>query len=138
MFRIIPHGETFSEYALLRDGESVLLRTGTAADIPAVERLMQSVSPESLQMRFMGAIAYVARSTIEFMCTGEPKDRLCLLALAGQGEDERVIGIGNYISLGVSAKAELAFLVHDDFQGRGISTLLLERLAGIAAVNGFV
>lgn len=138
MFRIIPHGETFSEYALLRDGESVLLRTGTAADIPAVERLMQSVSPESLQMRFMGAVAYVARSTIEFMCTGDPKDRLSLLALVGQGPDERVIGIGNYISLGVSAKAELAFLVHDDFQGRGVSTLLLERLAGIAAANGFV
>src|SRR5512142_2313820 len=138
MFRIIPHGELFSEYALLRDGESVLLRTATAADIPAVERLMQSVSPESLQMRFMGAVAYVARSTIEFMCTGDPKDRLSLLALVGQGADERVIGIGNYISLGVSAKAELAFLVHDDFQGRGVSTLLLERLAGIAAANGFV
>src|SRR5512141_130822 len=138
MFRIIPHGDTFSEYALLRDGESVLVRTATAADVPAVARLMQSVSPESLQMRFMGAVAYVARSTIEFMCTGDPRDRLSLLALAGQGPDERVIGIGNYVSLSVSAKAEVAFLVHDDFQGRGISTLLLERLAGIAAANGFI
>jgi acyl-CoA synthetase (NDP forming)/GNAT superfamily N-acetyltransferase len=99
---------------------------------------MQSVSPESLQMRFMGAVAYVAPSTIEFMCTGEARDRLSLLVLAGQGPDERVIGIGNYVSLGVSAKAEVAFLVHDDFQGRGISTLLLERLAGIAAANGFI
>ena len=138
MFRIIPDGKTFSEYALLRDGERVLLRTATPADIPAVERLMQSVSPESLQMRFMGAVAYVARSTIEFMCTGDPRDRLSLLALVGQGADTRVIGLGNYISLGVSAKAEVAFLVHDDFQGRGISTLLLERLAGIAAGNGFI
>lgn len=138
MFRIIPHGETFSEYALLRDGGSILLRTAAAADIPAVEKLMQSVSRESLHMRFMGAVAYVARSTIEFMCTGDPRDRLCLLAIAGQGADERVIGVGNYVSLGVSGKAEVAFLVHDDFQGRGISTLLLERLAGIAAANGFI
>ena len=61
MFRIIPGGELFREWVLLRDGESVLLRTATA-DIPAVDALMRSVSPESLQMRFMGAVAQVSRS----------------------------------------------------------------------------
>jgi acetate---CoA ligase (ADP-forming) len=99
---------------------------------------MRSVSRESLQMRFMGAVAYVARSVIEIMCSGEPQDRLCLLAIVGHEPDIRVVGIGNYISLGVGGKAEVAFLVHDEFQGRGISTLLLERLAGIAAAHGFV
>ena len=138
MFRIIPDGKSFSEYALLRNGESILLRVATPEDIPAVEALMQGVSRESLQMRFMGAIAYVSRSTIEFMCSGEPHDRLSLLAIVGQEPGERVIAIGNYISLGVGGKAEVAFLVHDEFQGRGISTLLLERLAGIAAGYGFI
>ena len=138
MFRIIPEGKAFREYALLRNGESVLLRTATASDVPAVERLMQSVSSESLQMRFMGAVSYVARSTIEFMCVSEPRDRLSLLALVGDRPDERVIGMGNYVSLGVSGKAEVSFLVHDEFQGRGISTLILERLAGIAAAHGFI
>jgi acyl-CoA synthetase (NDP forming) len=42
------------------------------------------------------------------------------------------------VATGASGRAEVAFLVHDDFQGRGISTLLLERLAGIAAANGFL
>lgn len=138
MFRIIPGGEHFSEYALLRDGESVFLRSATPADIPAVEALMRSVSPESLQLRFMGAVAYVARSVIESMCAGDARDRLSLLAIVGQGSEARVIAIGNYVSLGVLGKAEVAFLVHDEFQGRGISTLMLERLAGIAAGNGFI
>jgi acyl-CoA synthetase (NDP forming)/GNAT superfamily N-acetyltransferase len=138
MFRIIPNGKTFREYALLRNGESVLLRTATVEDVSAVERLMQSVSSQSLQMRFMGAVSYVARSTLEFMCTGEPRDRLCLLAIFGQEPEERVVGIGNYVSLGLAGKAEVALLVLDEFQNRGISTLLLERLAGIAAANGFI
>jgi acyl-CoA synthetase (NDP forming)/RimJ/RimL family protein N-acetyltransferase len=137
MFRIIPDGKNFSEYVLLRNGESVLLRTATAADVPAVDAFMQGLSRETLQMRFMGAVAYVARSVIEIMCTGEPNDRLSLLAIVGQDEDARVVGMGNYISLGGSGKAEVAFLVREDFQGRGISTLILERLAGIAAANGF-
>jgi acyl-CoA synthetase (NDP forming)/GNAT superfamily N-acetyltransferase len=138
MFRIIPDGKDFSEYALLRDGQSVLLRTATREDVAAVESLMQSVSRESLAMRFMGAVAHVSRSVIEIMCTGEPTDRLSLVAIVGQEPDFRVVGIGNYISLGVGGKAEVAFLVLDEFQGRGVSTLLLERLAGIAAGNGFV
>src|SRR6202040_4386399 len=37
MFRILPDGERFAEYVLLRQGESVLLRTATPADVPAVE-----------------------------------------------------------------------------------------------------
>ncbi len=138
MFRIIPEGRDFSEYVLLRDGQSLLLRTATADDIPAVETLMKSVSRESLQMRFMGAVAQVSRSVVEFMCGCDPRDRLSLLAIVGHEPEIRVVGIGNYISMGVGGKAEVAFLVHDEFQGRGISTLLLERLAGIAAGNGFV
>ncbi len=137
MFRIIPDGKGFSEYVLLRDGESVLLRTATAADVPAVDELMKSVSRDSLQMRFMGAVAYVARSVIEIMCTGEPRDRLCLLAIVG-ADPGRVVGIGNYVSIGSGGRAEVAFLVLDEFQGRGISTLILERLAGIAAAFGFI
>src|SRR5512140_1042409 len=137
MFRIIPEGRHFSEYVLLRDGQSVFLRAATPEDVPAVEALIQSVSPASLQMRFMGAVAYVPRSVIESMCAADPRDRLSVLAIVGQGADARVVGVGNYVSVGVSGKAEVAFLVQDEFQGRGISTLLLERLAGSAAGNGF-
>ncbi|MBZ5552318.1 MAG: GNAT family N-acetyltransferase [Acidobacteriia bacterium] len=138
MFRIITEAKQFSEYVLLRDGQGVLLRTATAEDVPLVEDLMKRTSRESLQMRFMGAVALVPRTIIEIMCTGEPRDRLCLLAIVGHEAETRVVGVGNYISLGVRGKAEVAFLIEDAFQGRGISTLLLERLAGIAAGNGFV
>ncbi len=138
MFRIISEGKNFSEYVLLRDGESALLRAATPDDVAAMEAFLGSVSRESLQLRFLGAVAYVSRSAVEFMCSGEPHDRLCLLAVVGQGAGARVVGVGSYVSVGVHGKAEVAFLVHDDYQGRGISTLILERLAGIAAGAGFV
>ena len=72
LFRIIPEGRDFREYALLRDGESLLLRTATPDDVPAVDALMKLASRESLRMRFMGSVAYVSRSVIEFTCSGEP------------------------------------------------------------------
>jgi len=138
MFRIIAEGRGYGEYVLLRDGETVLLRTAASDDVPAVEALMGSVSRETLQMRFMGAVTHVARSMVEFMCAAEPQDRLSLLAIMGQGADARVVAIGTYFAVGVGGRAEVAFLVHDEVQGRGISTLILERLAGIAAGAGFI
>lgn len=109
MFRIIAEGKNFSEYVLLRDGESVLLRTATPEDVPAVEALMKSVSRESLAMRFMGAVAHVSRSIIEIMCSGDPRDRLSLLAIVGQEPDSQVVGIGNYISMGMGERPRSLF-----------------------------
>ncbi len=40
--------------------------------------------------------------------------------------------------MGNNRTAEVAFLIGDSHQGLGISTLLLERLAGIAAANGII
>jgi acyl-CoA synthetase (NDP forming)/GNAT superfamily N-acetyltransferase len=137
MFRIIPGSADFREFALLRDGESVLLRRATPGDVPAVEELMRRVSRESLRMRFMGAVSSVSRATVEFMCGGEPDDRYSLLAIVAHDSDARVVGLGTYVASGVGGRAEVAFLVLDEYQGRGVSTLILERLAGIAAGKGF-
>ncbi|MGH3054146.1 MAG: GNAT family N-acetyltransferase, partial [Gaiellaceae bacterium] len=60
-----------------------------------------------------------------------------LVATLGQGDDEKFIGVGRYAVLDDGAtRAEIAFAVADDFQGRGVGTLLLEHLAPIARANG--
>jgi acyl-CoA synthetase (NDP forming)/GNAT superfamily N-acetyltransferase len=138
MFRIITDARGFHEYVLLKDGQSVLLRLATAADFPAIERMLSALSPYSLRMRFMGAVAQVPKSFINSLVSDDPRDSACLLAILGEEPDYRVIGLGNYLSLGVRQTAEVAFMVADEFQGRGISSLLLERLAGIAAGAGLV
>jgi len=56
-------------------------------------------------------------------------------ALVGTYEDE-VVALGSYVRLRDVRTAEVAFAVADDFQGRGIGTRLLERLAELAAAAG--
>ncbi len=72
------------------------------------------------------------------LCSGDFTQSGCLLALTVEENDSKVIGLGNYISVGNGRTAEVAFLIEDKYQGRGIGTLLLERLAGLAAANGFI
>jgi len=137
MFRIITDARGFREYALLRDGQGVLLRTATPADAPAIETLLSRVSSDSLRLRFMGRLAQLPRNFVRDLVDIDPRDRACLLVIIGEGSSERVVAFGNYLSLGGS-RAEVAFLVEDAYQGRGISPLLLERLAGIAAGAGLI
>ena len=138
MFRFIPDTEHFREFALLKDGASVLIRPATPADVPIVEELMKGLSRQSLQMRFMGGVAQVSRRFVEELCINDPKERYCLLVIQGEEPNEKVIGLGNYIGMGGGKRAEVAFMVADEHQGRGIGTLVLERIAGAAAGNGYV
>jgi acyl-CoA synthetase (NDP forming)/GNAT superfamily N-acetyltransferase len=138
MFTIITDPKEFREYVLLRDGQTVLLRLGNSGDRPALEAMLARVSSESLRMRFMGTMVQVPAKIVDSLCGDDPRDRACLLAVAGEEPDIRIVGFGNYVALGARNAAEVAVLVDDEFQGRGISTLLLERLAGIAAGVGFV
>ena len=138
MFRIIAEGLAYQEHVLLKDGQGVILKPATEKDIPLVGTFMKRISRESLRMRFMASISEVSPVTIKNLCSGDFKENGCLLAIIGEGRYKKVIGLGNYIATGNGHTAEVAFLIEDAYQGRGISTILLERLAGLAAANGFI
>ncbi len=107
-------------------------------DFSIVKSFLKRISPESLRMRFMASISEVSEKVINDLCSGNFSESGCLLAISGKEGKIKVVGLGNYIATGNGHSAEVAFLIGDDFQGKGIGTLLLERLAGIAAANGFI
>lgn len=138
MFRIIPEGLAYKEHVILKDGQGLLFRPASPSDIPKVQEFMKRVSRESLRMRFMAAVSEVPPDVIKNLCEGDFTESGCLLAITSEGSESKIVGLGNYIAMGNKKSAEIAFLVEDDYQGKGISTLLLERLAGLAAANGYI
>ncbi len=137
MFKIITDGYDYREHVILKDGVGAFFRLATKQDFPLIKKFMNSVSKRSLRMRFMAAINEISDSTIEAMCKGSLKETACMLAIVKENNEEKIIGLGNYIATGNGRVAEVSFLIADEYQGRGISSLLLERLAGIAMANGF-
>ncbi|WP_243322076.1 GNAT family N-acetyltransferase [Geothrix sp. SG200] len=137
MFSIIPDGAGYREFVLLKDGQGVLLRIASPEDADRVEAFISGLSRESMAMRFMGGVSSVSRKFVEDLCDENPRQRACLLAIEGEGAEQQVLGLGNYVGDG-GAVAEVAFMIADAHQGRGIGTLILERLAGLAAGAGYV
>ncbi len=138
MFRIITEGAAYRENVFLKNGQGIYFKSASQEDINLLESFMKRLSQESLRMRFMASISEVPQKIIQVLCESDFKNTVSILALTGDDGEQKIIGIGNYSAIGNGHSAEVSFLVEDAYQGKGIGTLLVERLAGIAAANGIV
>ena len=121
--------------AVLRDGSAVSLKIAGPSDHDAVRLFFHDLSPESRRRRFF-TLAEPSEALITRMCdASDPGQIVTLLAMRHVGNDVRPIAVASYMAVGGSA-AEVAFAVGDEFQGKGLGTMLLERLAVMAAANG--
>jgi acetate---CoA ligase (ADP-forming) len=122
---------------ILRDGTIALLRVTTPDDRDALRRFYHDLSPESHRRRFFSLAAPTEALIDSFSDSANPSRQATLVALRQVEGELRPIAVGSYVDLGKRA-AEAAFAVADGFQGKGLGTTLLERLATLAAANGFV
>ncbi len=117
---------------VLHDGSTVSLRPVRPEDTELLEELFASLDPMSQAFRFFSGAADMARAA-ELMTEVDYSNRYGLLAFRGQ--QHRPVGHGVYLAMDPT-RAEVAFAVADDFQGRGLGTLLLAHLAEAAGDNG--
>ncbi|MEE4022856.1 GNAT family N-acetyltransferase [Gordonia sp. PKS22-38] len=121
---------------LASDGGVVHLRPIVPDDADRVVRFHSSLSERTRYMRYFGPTPTLPPRELARMTTVDYQKRVALVAVLG-GD---IIAIGLYEGLGFDGKpesAEVAFVVADDHQGRGLGPILLEHLAGAAAENGF-
>ena len=116
----------------LRDGSTVRVRPVRADDAPALREFVEAVSRESIAFRFFGfpSVDWIVNWSIDV----DYADRFALIAETGT--DRTVVAHAAYVREKAGGRAEVAFLVADAWQGRGISTVLLAHLAAIAKSQG--
>lgn len=116
-------------HAFLRDGQGVRLRPARPSDAPAIRAFVQGLSIDALERRFFSPVA--PEVAVEEILSASPgQNRASVLVERDDPRDPRVIGHGEWVrSPAVTDRAEVAFLVSDQFQGQGAATLLLRDLA---------
>ncbi|HLY84656.1 MAG TPA: GNAT family N-acetyltransferase, partial [Acidimicrobiales bacterium] len=117
--------------ALLADGASIHVRPIRAADAAALVAFHSRLSPETVYRRFFSPHPNLSPDEVGRFTTVDYHDRFALVALL---EDE-LVAVARYDRDGPDT-AEVAFVVADVHQGRGIASLLLEQLADAARERG--
>ncbi|TDW22475.1 bifunctional acetate--CoA ligase family protein/GNAT family N-acetyltransferase [Kribbella kalugense] len=129
----LPDGypEEYEADVVLRDGATAHLRPITPADAELLVAFYARVSEQSKYYRFFAPYPELSDRDVARFTQVDYHDRLALIVTVG----DEMIGVGRYERTGRHT-AEVAFLIEDAHQGRGLGQLFLEHLAQAARENG--
>lgn len=119
----------------LLDGSVLLARPIRPDDVDRLRSLHQRLSRDAIIFRFFHYMPELSEQDAQRFTRVDYENRMALVATEGAGADERIVGVVRYERLSQD-NAEVAFVVEDRWQGRGISTALLHRLAYYARLHG--
>lgn len=118
--------------AVLTDGGTVTLRPIRPDDAASLAQFHSRLSRETVYNRFFAYRPTLSDADLERFTTVDHDDRVALVAtLLGQ-----IIGVVRYDRLPGTHDGEVAFVIEDAHQGRGLGPILLEHLAAAARERG--
>jgi GNAT superfamily N-acetyltransferase len=122
----------------LRDGTVVSIRPIRPEDAPRLQALFTRLSPASIYLRFLGYRKMLSDEEARNLVGVDYHNRMAFVACLQQRPGERIIGVARYAVVEgvVPCSAEAAVVVEDEFQGRGLGTILLKKLVAYARENG--
>jgi GNAT superfamily N-acetyltransferase len=124
----------------LRDGTPVRIRPILPEDKDHILDGFRRLSPESRYRRFLSPIDELTPDMLRDLTEVDYADRFAYVAFAlDVGGAPVGVGVARYVRLHDEPHvAEAAVTVVDDYQERGLGTLLLQALGAVALENGIV
>jgi GNAT superfamily N-acetyltransferase len=125
----------YSAMEALRDGREVEIRALRLDDEPELTRAFGRTSKQSAYRRFFGVKRSFTPQEKAFFVNVDFINHVALVAIATDRGGSVIAGGGRYVVV-ERGKAELAFMVVDEYQGQRIGSALLDHLAVIARAAG--
>lgn len=133
--------EAESERVALGPGIEVLIRPIRPTDKALLQEGFSSLTPESRYQRFFAPVERLTDSDLIYLTEVDHSEHEALIAI--DPEDGSLVGVARYIKTkvrnsdtNVKNEAEVAIIVSDAWQGKGLGTALLQRLVKRAAEEG--
>ncbi|SFL09958.1 bifunctional GNAT family N-acetyltransferase/acetate--CoA ligase family protein [Geodermatophilus ruber] len=114
------------------DGGTVHLRPIRPGDAEDLVGLMDRSSDQTRYYRFFGPMKRLSERDLHRFTHVDHDARVAFVLVLG----DQIIGVGRYDRYPGTDDAEVAFLIEDAHQGRGLGSVLLEHLAAAARERG--
>ena len=123
--------------AVLPTGAAIAIRPIRADDGERLQASHARLSPESRYRRFLSAKPQLSGSDARYLVEIDGCDHFALVATLPELEGEPIVGVARYVRLPENREvAEVAIVVNDDYQRRGMGAELVHRLAQAAVQRG--
>lgn len=133
---IRPYPVQYVSEFKMTDGENVTIRPIRPEDEPALARFHELLSDRSVYFRYMHLMKLTQRVAHDRLT------RLCFIdydremALVAEDAGHNILGVGRLSKLAATSEAELAVIVADPFQRKGLGPELVNQLINVARKEG--
>jgi acyl-CoA hydrolase/RimJ/RimL family protein N-acetyltransferase len=125
-------------YRTTKSGLEVFFRPIKISDEPLIKELFYSLSDNSLYRRFISRRQDMPHERLQEFVVIDYNREVAIVAVVKLEDREIVIGLGQYAVNPDTHTAEVAFVVRDDFQNRGVGGELLSYLTLLAKRQGLL
>jgi GNAT superfamily N-acetyltransferase len=126
---------SYSAVETLRDGRRLEIRSFRPDDRADLESAVARMGRETLYRRFFTVKRSFSERERKFFLNVDFVNHVALMAWMEESGRNVIVGGGRYVVV-EPGKAEVAFVVIDPYQGRGIGAALMRHLAAVARAAG--
>ena len=132
----VRYPDELERYDTLRDGTQIFFRPIKPTDEPALAEMLYSLSDESVRSRYFTSTVRFPHKDIQQVANIDYDNELAIVGVVPGPAGEQVVAIAQYFLDPKTQEAEVAFIVQDEWQAKGIATFLLDYLVQIARQRG--
>ena len=130
--------EHLESWRTTKKGLEILLRPVKISDEPLLKDFFYDLSDQSLYRRFMSVRKDVPHTRLQEFCIIDFSKEMVIVAVIQQEAIETIVGVSQYGIDSTSHSAEVAFVVRDDHQNKGIGSELVHYLTFLARTAGLL
>ena len=120
----------------LRDRTHVVIRPLVAQDREAERAFIEQLSAEACHFRFLGYVRHPSERLLDDLTRLDPERDVAFAAVVAEDAHEKIIGVSRYSADKDNERCECAVVVDDEWQNKGLGTLLMRRLIEVARARG--
>lgn len=128
--------EELREQVTLRDGTVATLRPIRPEDETMMKDMFYAFSEQTVYLRYHHVVKTMPHEQLQVFCNVDYDSEMTIIAVVGPPSAQEVVGVALYNREPSGQSAELAFAVADDWQRKGLGTMLFNKIVGIARKAG--
>ncbi len=132
----VSYPEELEHYATLRDGTEIFFRPVKPNDEPALMEMLYSLSEQSVQTRYMTRSMAFPHKDVQQLTNIDYRKDLAIVGVVPGVSGEDIVAIAQYFLDPKTKAAEVAFVVQDEWQAKGMGTFLLDYITRVAKQRG--
>jgi acyl-CoA hydrolase/GNAT superfamily N-acetyltransferase len=121
---------------LLEDGTQVTFRPVHPTDEHSMRDLIYALSQETLYYRFMTHKPKFSHSQIQNFVYIDHRQDVAIVGTVPEAHGEDIVAVGRYFLDPKTNRAEVAFVIRDDWQNHGLGKFLFRHLVNLAKRSG--